>query len=89
MAAREHGLSVAAFIKRAALGAAPQRSNAVLARIQQLARSLLEAVENERDYRLASGRWEKHLRNRTRLYTGAEIKRELGLPARASRRFDD
>jgi hypothetical protein len=79
-AARKHGLSVAAFIKRAALGAGAQPPDTALARLEQMAQTLLEAIEDERDYRLASGSWEKHLRNKTRLYTGEEIKRELGLP---------
>jgi uncharacterized protein (DUF1778 family) len=79
-AARKHGLSVAAFIKRAALGAGTQPPDTTLARLEQMAQTLLEAIEDERDYRLASGSWEKHLRNKTRLYTGEEIKRELGLP---------
>lgn len=79
-AARKHGLSVAAFIKRAALGAGTKQPEAGLARLEQLAKTLLEAIEDERDYRLADESWQKHLRNNSKLYTGEEVWRELGLP---------
>jgi hypothetical protein len=50
-----------------------------LARLEQMARALLDAIEEERDYRLASESWKNHLSNKTRLYTGEEFKRDLGL----------
>ncbi len=42
---------------------------------------VLAAVEDELDYRLADARWQNHLKNKTRLYTPEEAKRELGLSA--------
>jgi len=78
-AARKHGISVAAFIKRAALGACSKSPDAGLARLEAMARTLLDAIEDERDYRLASESWKNHIKNRTRLFTGEELKRELGL----------
>lgn len=83
-AARRHGISVTAFIKRAALGAglgATRRSpDASLARLETMAKTLLDAIEDERDYRLASASWDNHRKNKTRLFTGEELRRELGLP---------
>ena len=79
-AARKRGISVAAFIKRAALGAGIKTPDVSLARLEKMAKTLLDAIEDERDYRLASESWENHLGNKTRLYTGEELKRELGLP---------
>lgn len=81
MLARERGLTPTAYIKRAALGGMGHSDDAKLARLEGLAASLLEAVEDERDARIADARWEKHLKNKTRLYTGEEVWRELGLPA--------
>jgi hypothetical protein len=78
-AARKHGISVAAFIKRAALGAGVKSPDAGLARLEEMAKTLLDAIEDERDYRLASASWENHVRNKTRLLTGEEARRELGL----------
>ena len=78
-AARKHGISVAAFIKRSALGAGLKSPDAGLARLEAMAKTLLDAIEEERDYRMASESWDHHLRNKTRLYTGEELKRELGL----------
>ena len=63
------------------LGGKVHSDDAKLARLEGLAASLLEAVEDERDARIADERWEKHLKNKTRLYTGEEVWRELGLPA--------
>jgi predicted DNA-binding protein len=80
-AARKRGLSPAAYIKRAALAGSAPSDDAKLARLERLAASLLEAVEDERDGRLAKARWENHLKNKTRLYTGEEVWRELGLQA--------
>jgi len=77
--ARKHGISVAAFIKRAALGAGSKSPDAGLARLEEMAKMLLDAIEAVRDYRMASESWDHHIRNKTRLYTGEELKREMGL----------
>ena len=79
--ARKRGLSPAAYIKHAALAEPVKSGDAKFARLEQIAAALLEAVEDERDYRLAASGWENHLKNKTRLYTGEEVWRELGLPA--------
>jgi len=72
-------MSPAAYIKRAALEGVDQSDDAKLLRLESLAAGLLAAVEDERDYRIATSRWESHERNSTRLYTPEEAKRELGL----------
>jgi hypothetical protein len=72
-------MSPAAFIKRAALEGVGQSDDAKLLRLESLAAGLLAAVEDERDYRTASSRWESHQKNGTRLYSADEAKRELGL----------
>jgi uncharacterized protein (DUF1778 family) len=80
-AARRVGESPAKFISTAALAratAAPDDTK--LARLERLAAALLEAVEDELDYRLADSRWQHHLTHKTRLLTGEEVWRELGLP---------
>lgn len=46
-----------------------------LARLERLAASLLEAVENERDARIGDARWEKHLAGNSRLITREEFLR--------------
>jgi hypothetical protein len=79
VAARKRGMSPAAYIKRAALEGVGQSDDAKLLRLENLAAGLLAAVEDERDYRTASSRWESHVKNRTKLYTPEEAKRELGL----------
>jgi hypothetical protein len=80
-AARKWGISPAAYIKRAALQGIGKSDDSKLLRLERLAAGLLEAVEDERDYRTASARWENHLKNKTRLYSPEEAKRELGLQA--------
>ncbi|MEI6107840.1 MAG: hypothetical protein WCR49_12615 [Opitutae bacterium] len=77
--ARRRGLTPAAYIKRAALAGPVPSEDVKLARLENLAASLLEAVEDERDYRLAAFRWESHVKEKTKLYTGEEVRRELGL----------
>ena len=79
--ARKRGLTISAYIKRTALADHPQSDDTKLARLENLAASLLEAVEDERDYRLAALRWENHVKGKTKLYTGEEVRRELGLSA--------
>ena len=79
-AARKRGMSPAAYIKRAALEGVGQSDDTKLLRLECLAAGLLAAIEDERDYRTASSRWESHEKNKTRLYTPEEAKRELGIP---------
>lgn len=82
-AARKRGLSPTAYIKRTALeGAAAPAPPAEdrLARLEKLAATLREAVEDEIDAREAETAWAKHTAGKTRLYTGEEVRRELGLP---------
>ncbi len=80
-AARRRGLTPAAYIKKAALEGVGQSDDLKLARLEKLAAGLLEAVEDERDARIGDARWERHLKQKTRLYTGEEVWRELGLQA--------
>lgn len=77
--ARKRGLSPAAYIKRAALAGPAPSDISRLSRLEKATASILEAVEDELDARVADGRWENHLKNKTRLYTSVEVKRELGL----------
>jgi hypothetical protein len=51
-----------------------------LKRLEAKVGRALVAVENEIDYRVAVSRWENHLRKKTKLLTGEEVWRELGLP---------
>lgn len=80
IAARKRGLSPAAYIKQAALertSAGPDDDK--LAQLAAIVEKVREAVEDELDYRLVASRWENHLKNKTRLHTGEEVWRELGL----------
>ncbi|MBC7365472.1 MAG: hypothetical protein H7343_01455 [Undibacterium sp.] len=80
-AARRAGVSPAKFISTAALAradAAPD--DAKLARLERVAAALHAAVADEIDFRLADARWKHHLAHKTRLLTGEEAWRELGLP---------
>ncbi len=79
--ARKRGLTPAAYIKRAALAGPTPSDLARLSRLEKVTAAVLEAVENELDARVADARWENHLKNKTKLYTGEEVWRELGLPA--------
>jgi uncharacterized protein (DUF1778 family) len=78
-AARKRGLSPTAYIKRAALEGASAPAEDRLARLEALAATLREAVEDEIDAREAEAAWTRHATNKTRLYTSAEARRELGL----------
>ena len=78
-AARRRGLSPAAYIKKAALDGVGPGDDAKLTRLEKLAVKVLEAVEDETDYRIAEERWENHVKNKTKLFTGEEVRRELGL----------
>lgn len=78
-AARKRGLSPTAYIKRAALEGASAPAEDRLARLEALAATLREAVEDEIDAREAEAAWAKHVETGSRLYTSAEVRRELGL----------
>lgn len=51
-----------------------------LKRLEAKVAHALVAVEDEIDYRVATARWENHVKKKTRLLTGEEVWRELGLP---------
>jgi hypothetical protein len=74
-AARRRGLTTASYIRRAALSGPMASDDVKLARLERLAASLLEAVEDERDARLGDARWEKHLAGKSRLLTREEFLR--------------
>jgi len=76
-AARQRGLSPAAYIKRAALAGPGQSDDARLARLERLAAAVLESVEDERDARLGDAAWEKHLEGKARLLTREQFLRGL------------
>jgi len=79
-AAKRRGISTHKFILDAALDrAAGLTDDDKLSRLEALVASVQEAVEDEIDYRAAAAAWERHLKGKTRLYTSAEIKHELGL----------
>ncbi len=78
-AARKRGLTITAYIKRAALEGAAAPAEDRLTRLEQLAATLREAVEDEVDAREAEAAWAKHTANKTRLYTAEAARRELGL----------
>jgi predicted transcriptional regulator len=73
--ARKRGLSPSAYIKRAALAGPVQSEDSKLARLERIAATVLEAVEDERDARLGDARWEKHLAGKARLMTRKEFRR--------------
>jgi hypothetical protein len=80
-AARRAGESPAKFISTAALARATAvPDDTKLARLERLAAALHEAVQEEMDFRLVDSRWQHHLSHKTRLFTGEEAWRELGLP---------
>ena len=76
-AARQRGLSPAAYIKRAALAGPGQTDDARLARLEHLAAALLQSIEDERDARLGDAAWEKHLAGKSRLLTREQFLRGL------------
>lgn len=79
-AARRRGMTPTAYIKRAALeGAQFQTEDARLDKLERISAALREAVEDVIDARDAAAAWERHVKNKTRLYTGEEVARELGL----------
>ncbi len=78
--ARKRGLSPATYIKHAALAGPPPTEISRLSRLEKAVAAVLEAVEDELDYRVAVTRWDAHKKNDTRLLTGEEAWRELGLP---------
>ena len=68
-----------AFLRWIPLGvarpAAVKSPDAGVARLEAMAKTLPDAIDDERDYRHACEGWENHLRNETRLHTGKELKR--------------
>ena len=78
-AARKRGLSPTAYIKRVALEGVAAPAADRLSRLERLAEGLREAVEDEIDAREAEAAYRLHIANKTRLYTGEEVRRELGL----------
>jgi uncharacterized protein (DUF1778 family) len=79
-AARRPGVSTHKFILEAALErAAGTADDAKLIRLEAAVARLHEAVEDELDYRTADAAWQHHLKHKTRLYTSAEVRHELGL----------
>ena len=79
MLARERGLTPTAYIKRAALGGMGHSDDAKLARLEGLAASVLNAVEDEIDYRIATAAWERHVKSGAKLLKPEEVWRELGV----------
>lgn len=77
--ARKKGLSPATYIKRAALAGSPASDISRLSRLEKATAAVLAAVEDELDYRVAVARWENHLKHKTRLLTGEEVWRGLGV----------
>ena len=93
-AVRPKSLRVSSAVKRrrkagarifatASSAARTDNGSADMARLKRLeakvARALV-AVGDEIDYRVAVARWENHVKKKTRLLTGEEVWRELGLP---------
>ena len=60
-------------------GAEFQTEDARLDKLERIAAALHEAVVDAIDARDAAAAWERHVKNKTRLYTGEEVARELGL----------
>ncbi len=81
-AARRQGVSTHKFILDAALErAAPAAPSEVrLARLEAMVSRLQEYIEDEQDYQLADARWRHHVKHKTKLLTGEEVWRGLGLP---------
>ena len=82
-AARRAGESPSKFIATAALAratASPDAPAARLALLERRATALREAGEDEIDARVGDAAWERHLATGSRLLTGEEVWRELGLP---------
>jgi predicted DNA-binding protein len=78
-AARKRGLSPTAYIKRVALEGAAAPTADRLSRLERLAEGLREAIEDEIDAREAEAAWSRHVKSGSRLLTGEEVWRELGV----------
>lgn len=79
-AAKRRGISVDKFILEAALlRAKSDPTDTKLADLEAMCARALEAVQEELDCRVADKRWRHHLGHKTRLLTGEEAWRELGL----------
>ncbi len=77
--ARQRGLSPAAYIKRAALAGPAPSDISRLARLEKATASILEAVEDELDARVADAAWERHIKSGSKLLKPEEVWRELGV----------
>jgi len=77
--ARKRGLSPAAYIKRAALAGPPASDISRLSRLEKATAAVLEAVEDELDYRVAVAAWDRHVKSGSRLLKPEEVWRELGV----------
>ena len=84
-AASKAGVSPAKFIATAALRAASPLGGAEQALAAELVATTrrhlarLEAEQDKLDADAAAAAWEHHVKNKTRLFTAEEAKRELGL----------
>ena len=77
--ARKRGLTPSAYIKRVALADPAPTDDAKLAKLEKLAATLLEAVEDELDYRLVVDAWDRHVKSGAKLLKSEEVWRELGV----------
>ncbi len=77
--ARKRGLSPAAYIKRAALAGPAPSDISRLARLEKATAAILEAVEDELDYRVAVASWDRHVKSGAKLLRPEEVWRELGV----------
>lgn len=79
-AAKRQGVSTHKYIVDAVMArtvAAPDDDK--LTRLAAMVEEVREAVESEIDYRIADAAWQRHLQQKSKLYTPEEAKRELGL----------
>ena len=69
----------AAPAKRPVAARGADATDARLTRLAAMVKRVHEAIEDELDYRLADARWQHHLKHKTRLLTGQEVWRGVGL----------
>lgn len=77
--ARKRGLSPAAYIKRAALAGPAPSDISRLSRLEKATAAILEAVEDELDYRVVVAAWDRHVKSGAKLLKPEEVWRELGV----------
>ena len=77
--ARKRGLSPATYIKRAALAGPAASDISRLSRLEKVTSAVLEAVEDELDYRVAVAAWDKHLKSGGKTLKAGEVWRELAV----------